>query len=182
MSGTNYKVVMCLSKVQPQSSWTRKGTGLIWKANVDNEIDPPGLGEICINFKVPKTGTYYVTAITSAPRKSDNNDLWIKLDAGLRLLHAKSLKLHSSGHDYFKGYQNLGENIKADILSSVDRNPHIFVSKEMKGGATEKLCISGRSSRFTVYKIVLVRCSGEECDRYSKHIKEAMKGITESKC
>lgn len=178
----NYKVVVCLSKAQPLDSWTKNGAGLVWKANVDNQIDPPGSGEICFDFRVPKTGSYYVTAITSAPRKTDNNDLWIKLDAGLKLLHAKTLSLHSAGRDYFKGYQNLGENLKADILSSVDRNPHIFVAQEMKEKAVQTICISGRSSQFTIYKIVLVHCSKEECNRYSKHIRSAMDGIKDSNC
>lgn len=155
---------------------------MIWQANVDNQIDPPGSGEICFNFQALATGSYYVTEITSTPRETDNNDIWIKLDACLKLLHAKTLSLHSAGQNYFKGYQNLGGNVKADLLSSVDRNHHIFVFQEMKERTTQTICISGRSSRFTIYKIVLVRCVKEECSRYSKHIRKAMEGTKDSKC
>lgn len=176
------KVVICMSKVRPQSSWTRKGTGLTWRASAGDQIDPEGSGEMCFNFKVPVTGIYYVTAVTSAPNRSDNNDLWIKLGSGLRLFEAKSMRFRTRGSGYFKGYQNIGGNMKADILSSVDNNPHQFLSYKLSKGSQQTICMSGRSSRFTVYKFVLVQCSGDSCSRNSKHIKDSMEGMTTSSC
>lgn len=173
------KVVICMSKVQPKSSWTRKGTGLTWRSNTKSQIDPEGSGEMCFNFKVPKTGIYYLTAVTSAPHATDNNDLWVKLNSGLRLFN-KNMGFRTSGSGYFKGYQNLGGNMKADILSSIDRDPHQFLTYTLSKGSKQTLCMSGRSSKFTVYKFVLVQCSGDSCDRYSKYIKDSMNGMTKS--
>lgn len=178
-TGSGSKVIICLANKQPKSPWSKKGSGFIWRATAADQRDPEGTGEMCFNFKPPKTGTYYLTAVTSAPHRTDNNDMWIKLDSGLGVF-SRDMKKRESSSGYYKAYQNLGGNQKVDIISNVDYNPHQFITNTLQGGSTQTLCMSGRSSRFTVYKFVLVHCSGQDCDRYSTFIKDSMKGMTSS--
>jgi len=176
-TGTGSKVIICLANKKPKSPWVRKGSGLIWRPTEANKRDPEGSGEMCFNFKPPKTGNYYLSAVTSAPHRVDNNDMWIKLSSGLWLV-GKNMQKKDGGSGYLKAYQNVGSNAKAYIISNVDHDPHQFLTNSLQAGSVQTLCMSGRSSRFTVYKFILVHCAGAKCDRKSDFIKDAMKGMT----
>lgn len=178
-TGTGSKIVICLANKKPKSPWVKKGSGLVWRPTGADERDPEGSGEMCFNFKPPKTGKYYLTAVTSAPHRVDNNDMWMKLESGLWLF-GKNMQKRNGGSGYLKAYQNMGGNEKADIISNVDHNPHQFLTNNLPAGSEQTLCMSGRSSKFTVYKFILVQCVGPNCDRKSDFIKDSMKGMKSS--
>lgn len=57
--------------------------------------------------------------------------------------------------DFIKGYQN--DNGVSQTLTSVNCNVHYIVSEHGRSGEVRKLCMSGRSSRFTVFDLMMVR-------------------------
>lgn len=184
--GSNQKVVIGLEHAKESSFWTKHEGGIMWKKDGGPQQDPAGSGSKCFHFKVPLTGNYYLTAITSAPHKVDHNDVWLKLSAGVEMYRTNTgVRLPSTEPttNYFKAYQNYGRDIKANMLFNVDRKPHFLISSSMETGKPYEVCLSGRSSLFTVYKIVMVKCSpAESCNPYESYTQRAMRDITLSEC
>lgn len=178
-------VVISLSNARLSSEWTKNGNGLIWRKDALRGIDRKGTGSKCFHFKVPSDGNYYMTAITSAPHVVDHNDMWIKLSSGVAMYRVSTGVHRYSSRDYIKGYQNQGKDIKTNVLSNVDRKPHYMVSNFMKKGEPYEVCISGRSSKFTIYKIVFVKCNPNiigSCSPYEPHIRNYMSNLSDSEC
>lgn len=192
------KLVIPMSGVTPTGYWSKYDNGagyegLQWRAG-DNrmKVDSPGLGKICFRtaFNVP--GTYYLTALTAAPHGTEHNDMWIYFNGGLKIFHAATMvqltQPWATPLNTYKAYQNFGNNRIADIISTVNHNPHIFVTDWVAKDTAYQLCIDGRSSKFRVFELVMVRCSGDTCKRNSNHIRDIMadiilKGhVSESSC
>lgn len=185
--GNGETVVIPMARVKPFSHWTKtaKGDGIIWRANRKATwIDPSGSGGLCFRLRVPKQGTYYLTALTAAPHKMDHNDMWVNFTGGVDLFRAGNHVQKNIKDPFFsfKAYQNAGNNRVVNFISTVDHNPHIFVTKDIQTTSIYKLCISGRSSKFTVLELVMVHCSGDSCKRTSKHIQDNMKSLAQSRC
>ncbi|PXF47076.1 hypothetical protein BWQ96_03153 [Gracilariopsis chorda] len=182
--GRDKELVLDLKFFTAWGGWTQNGDGLEWKRYLSKGIDEPGSGEMCFKFAVPEDGFYYFTALTSAPHPTDHNDMWVRIQTGIRLYRGKTHVYWMTVRKYIKAYQNLGENRINDILSSVDHNPHYFVSEKLMQNETHTVCISGRSSRFTVYKLVFVKCSptNGSCNRWGRYIREKMNSLVEPIC
>lgn len=176
-----------MARVEPFSKWTKtaSGDGIVWRAgDSSTKVNSPA-GEKCFRVRFSSPGAYYVTAHSSAPHWSEHNDMWIRFSRGLRLFNAGTMaekKSRMSMYRYFKAYQNIGRNRKADIISSVNHNPHIMVTSWVETGKFYELCIAGRSSKFTVYDLVMVKCMGMGCKRFGSHIRDAMKTLKYSTC
>lgn len=132
---------------------------------------------------MPKDGTYYLTATSSAPHPTDHNDAWFRFSAGVDLYRPVSGSFRSGNSGWYKGYQNEGGNKKANYINTVDFNGHQFITKPLRAGDVYSACISGRSSRFSLYKMVFVHCENREnCSRFHPGIKAAMSDLSPSKC
>lgn len=181
----NGKVVISLAMVAPFSHWSRNKNALTWRfGNKATRTDRGGSGKMCFHVVFMSTGTFHVTARTASPHWSDHNDMWIQFDGGLDLFQAGT-NIKSDKHNplgYIKAYQNGGQYRVMDIISSVDHNPHIFVTQPLKRYHRYKICISGRSSMFTVFDLVFIKCTGGHCMRNSKHIRTEMKTLMTSLC
>lgn len=182
--GRDMKLVVDLNFFKAWGEWTKNGDGLEWKRYQSEGIDKPGSGEMCFKFVVPEDGYYYFTGLTSAPHPTDHNDLWVRLPKGIRLYKGRTHRYRTTATKYIKAYQNMGENRINNILSTIDHNPHYFVSEKLLRNETNSLCISGRSSRFTVYKLVLVKCSPDNgsCNRWDRDMREKMNSLIEPIC
>lgn len=175
-----------LSDINPTSFWQPYKddfvSGIEWRRGQDHKwTDPPGVGKLCFRAQFSKPGTYYFTAYTMAKHWSEHNDMWVSFSHGFNLFKADTMiqqNLKNAQDDrLMKAYQNSGNNVLTDILSSVNFNPHVFVSKYINAGDLHELCISGRSSQFKVIKLVMVQCEGMQCKRSSSHIRSAMRDI-----
>lgn len=66
--------------------------------------------------------------------------------------------------EYRKGYQNQGPGKGiANFLITIDHNPHTMIVPEVEEGEKFKVCVYGRSSKFEVFRVVLVKCEGYRC-------------------
>ena len=184
------KILIDLSTVKPFSKWSpttiyhkgKKFKGLIWDKRGGNTIYPRGTAQMCFPINITNSGQYYVTAITSAPHPTDHNDMWMRLNAGMNLLRARTGKFRKNTKHYVKAYQNRGKNIISYIVSTVNHKPHQFVSSPMKKNELVTLCISARSTRFSVYGLVLIKCKGLGCMRTSPYMSAAVKDLKPSQC
>ena len=120
---------------------------------------------------------------SAAPHPVDHNDAWIRLGPGVDLLKANKGVWRKGGSRWFKAYQNRGAGKLAKYVLSVDFNGHQLVSRWLTAGRPYSVCISGRSSRFRVYAIALVRCTGvKDCPRWSGTIRSEMASLKPAKC
>lgn len=187
--GKDDKVVLGLKYFKPTKDWkhtAKSGDGLTWRPWKEHGIDKRGSGEMCFNFKAPTAGFYYLTALSSAPHRTEYNDMWIKLDRGLRLYRARTAQRKGSKPrtGYEKAYQNHGRNEKSNLLSGVNHKPHRFITEWLTENRVYTMCMSGRSSKFTVYKLVMIRCvtNPGQCMRTSKYIRDMMKVLPNAEC
>lgn len=181
--GRNNTLAIDIKYVSPWGKWTKNGDGLKWAAQRERGTDKRGSGEMCFNFVVPSNGNYYLTALTLGAHFTDHNDMWIKLAAGIRLYRGKTDVYRKTERKYMKAYQNQGKSKISNILSSVNYKPHYFVTEMLSSKKSEMVCIAGRSSKFTVYKLVFVKCSlGHNCNRWKSFIRNAMDYLAEPIC
>lgn len=187
----NGQVAIPMSNMKPQGQWSKTGDGkaIVWRSgNNRTSVDSwqsTASSEYCFNVLINKAGTYYITAHTAAPHWSEHNDMWLRCSAKIDLYDAKTHKkkvTNMAKDRFFKAYQNFGGNRIADIISSVNHDPHIFVTLPVKSNTIIQLCIAGRSSKFKVYDLVMIHCVGEECKRSSQHIREAKKSLKYTTC
>lgn len=180
------QLVIPMSRVIPKSYWSRYSSrghvGIQWRAGDSRQqVDPAGVGELCFRVAFTMPGTYYLTAISAAPHGTEHNDMWIHFNGGLDLFDAGTNQQMNgpwaTPQRTYKAYQNIGGNRIADIISTVNHNPHIFVTQPVTTGTAYRLCIDGRSSQFKVFELVMLRCSGNSCKRNSNHIRNTMADI-----
>lgn len=185
------QVAISMSNMKPQGHWSKtdNGKAVVWRqGNNRTSVDSwksTASSQYCFNVLIQKAGTYYITAHTSAPHWSEHNDMWLRCSAGIDLYDAKTHKKRNtkmSKSRFFKAYQNFGNNRIADIISSVNFDPHIFVTSPVKSNTIIELCVAGRSSKFRVYDLVMIHCVGENCKRSSNHIRETMRSLKYTSC
>lgn len=180
--GSNGKIVIDANSLKLAGDWTRSGKAVVWKRGGGAGIAPMGAGTMCANVIFPSSGTYYQTAVTQAPHGTEHNDMWIKFSGGVDLYRPEGGSA-SGNAGWYKGYQNDGGMRVANYLLTIDHNGHQFITKYVTAGRVYTLCISGRSTRYFVYKIVFVKCGGgAACSRYNNSIRRQMSHLGGSKC
>lgn len=176
------KIVIPTWAMGAGNGWNRNGDGSItWKAGGGGGIDRMGSGQVCSNIKVKVDGQYYFTAVTRAPHGTEHNDGWFRFSGGFQLYKPGGRTINGNS-GWYKGYQNRGGNRMADYLVTIDFNGHQFITNYLTTSGTYQVCISGRSTRFTVYSLVFVRCSGSSCSRFGPQMRNAMSSLPTSKC
>lgn len=163
-------IVIDLGKVAPRDGWTRvtrEGIrGLEFLANDKNTgiVSGGTRGKYCFNVKSSMGGDFLLTARTSSPHNVDHNDLWASSSKGFKLLRdGKFNDKRPLPNEFVKGYQNYGNNKIADILRTIDFQPHWMIVPNVREKEAFQVCISGRSTRFSVYSLALVSCKGLGC-------------------
>lgn len=116
-------------------------------------------GKMCFKVRVAESGDYLLTARSAAPHPTDNNDMWVSSGRGFELVRGEDV-VNGGVDRWYKAYQNKGKGEIADYISTVDFNPHTFVVPGVVGGNTFEVCMSGRSFKYEVYSLGLVKCGG----------------------
>lgn len=177
-------IVIPASRFPLPNGWVRtpNKAGITWKPNAKRGIDPPGSGAFCMNFIPNLSGRQYFTVLSSAPHPTEHNDAWFRFPGGV-ILSRYHRVFSRPGSAWLKGYQNLGGRKVANYIVHKDRDGHQFIMTSKKKGKKASVCIAGRSSKYTIYKLVIVTCPpGSEsnvskCSRYSPYISGKMKNL-----
>ncbi|CAN8063544.1 unnamed protein product [Agarophyton chilense] len=164
-TGTD-RVTISLGSVTPADGWVRKNrdgmSGLVFRPDKNHGILKPGLeGVMCFAVRLEIPGDYHLTAVSAAPDRTENNDMWIKSSKPLTLI--RNGVVQNGNTDWYKGYQNDGGNKIADHLKTVDNRGHDFVVTNVRANENFNICISGRSYRYEVFKIILNQCGSARC-------------------
>lgn len=166
-------IVIGLGKVKPQGGWvhvSRAGYhGLMFKTSPAPGISPKGMyGKYCFSVKAPVSGKYYMSVVSYAPHVTEHNDAWFASDKGFELWKREDNRFYrqnAAPMEWLKGYQNFGTkgNGIAHHLKTIDFNGHRFIVPNVEKDKPFKVCMSGRSRKYEVFRIVLVKCSGDYC-------------------
>lgn len=156
-----YNIVVNIGAVKPARFWTpvmrQRFKGLIYRKNRESGIDQPGKGVICLNLRAKFASYYYMTAVSYAPDNTENNDFWVKSSKGFN--HHKNKRMFKTPPGKWrKAYQNTGPKKLSQILSTKDFDAHTFIVPNVKANEKFTVCISGRSSRFELYRLIFVSC------------------------
>lgn len=180
------KIVVFAAAMAKRRGWTRNADrSITWKSNGRKRLDRKGSAAICVHVRPAISGAYYFTAVTSAHHWHNHNDAWFKFSANVMLYRPRPQSvLRGRTGFWYKGFQNEGKGVWAKHILTIDNNGHQFVLPSMVGGQTYSLCISGRSSKFTLGKFVLIKCPGgiTQCTRFKSSMVKSLKSLPPSKC
>lgn len=177
------KIVIDASQLSSASGWSKDNGFIIYKkGNPQGSVDAEGSGTMCVKVVFNMPGVWYFTALTMAPHPTEHNDMWVKSSSGFDFVHTGKNDFRSGGQGWYKGYQNSGGMQMADYLLHVDNNGHQFQTKSVNAGQPYSLCIAGRSTKFWVRKLVLIKCDGNNCNRASNFIRSKMNSLPASAC
>lgn len=171
--------------VRLPAPWVRNGGCIVWRPQRRTRtIDRKGSGSLCYKFQVARKSTYYFTAITRAPHGTEHNDMWVRLmNVGLRPYRPETNKYRGAHKAYwFKAYQNNGRNAYSNMLLTIDHYAHQFETAVLTPGVRYKVCIAGRSSKFTVCALKFVACKRKRCAYWRHDIRAAVNDRTHSQC
>lgn len=141
--------------------------GLVYEPSKNRGIDMRGAkGKMCFNVNVKIPGGYYFTALSYAPHNTEHNDMWVESSLGFELW--KGGKNGTLGGvvkptEWRKAYQNYGIRGISDDLKTIDFNGHRFIIPVVNSDAGFQVCVSGRSYRYEVFRLILVKCKGVVC-------------------
>lgn len=162
-------IVISLGRVTPAAGWTptqRDGfRGLIYEKNKNRGIDPKGKrGKMCFNVRAKQKGNYFFAALSYAPHNTEHNDMWVNSpDKGFSLWKRGVFWRTASTAEWLKAYQNSGTRGITVSLKTKDFDGHRFLVPNVRANEVFRICISGRSYRYSVFRLYLVNCTGRFC-------------------
>lgn len=149
--------------------WTRTSrggySGLIYEKSKNRGIDSAGKkGVMCFNIRVDSPGNYFFAALSYAPHHTEHNDMWVNSPSqGFELWQANKKWRDASTTQWLKAYQNNGPKGLSVSLKTKDHDGHRFIVPDVPKDRVFRMCISGRSYKYEVYRLYLVKCSGVFC-------------------
>lgn len=163
------EIVIDLGRTRPPTGWTclRRGNllGWIYERNKNLGIDWKGArGRMCFRILPKLSGNYYFSALSYAPHNTEHNDMWVNSpDKGFELWQFGRYWRNAGTNEWLKAYQNNGVKGLIDQLKTKDFDGHRFVVPNVKQNEVFRVCISGRSYRYEVYKLFVFKCFGNNC-------------------
>lgn len=159
-------IVISMGNVQPKDGWTRISragyTGIIYRRNLGGGRDNPGQkGVYCFPIIPRESGSYQLTTLSYTPSFTEHNDVWLKASSPGFSFWMEG-RFYRTTTDWVKGYQNDDGRI-SDNMFHKDWDPHRFMLKNVRAGRKIDVCISGRSYKYELYRIVIKKCVGREC-------------------
>lgn len=156
-------VTIPFSALSSHDGWTptsrSRHVGLIYRKDKDNGLEKAGAkGVICLTVRVPSTGKYYLSAYSFAPHRSEHNDIWLSASVPIQFWRLQKKGPLMKPGEWRKAYQNNGPKSFGTDLKTIDRNGHKFVTTLVREGSSMKVCVSGRSSKFEVFAVVVAKC------------------------
>lgn len=162
------KVVIDLGRVPLADGWDRiqrgKYSGIIFNRSPARGISPPGkYGKMCFKVSAPMDGGYYFTAISYAPHNTEHNDVWVESAYGFTLVKWGDQSSFAKPGKWLKAYQNNGKKGMSEMFKTVDHNGHRFIIPGVKKNRTFTVCMAGRSKKYEMYQLILVKCEDMYC-------------------
>ena len=179
-------ILIPVSQLDIGGGWVRnrEEDSVTWRPNGGDGIVPPRTRETFCAVVSPSTaGRYYFTVTSRAPLITEHNDAWFRFSFDVDLYRAKTGSTRRlAANKWAKGYQNAGFNKWVDQILTIDFNGH-QMSAELEARNRYRICVAGRSTKFTIRSLHLVRCSnGEICGRSSGNVRRALRDDTPSVC
>lgn len=145
------------------TSITRDGErGIIYEKELGGGIDGPGeKGVMCFSVKAGAAGNYYMGAVSYAPHVTEHNDVWVLSTKGFNLWQGGELWRKAENWEWLKAYQN--EAGWSEDFKTKDHDGHQFIIPDVGDSEMFELCISGRSYKYELYRLVIAKCSGGTC-------------------
>lgn len=181
--GSN-KVVMGMSG-RGSKNWKEDSHGGLkykpWNGD-PHHIDPyhraEGDSRVFSNFKVPSSGEYVVLLESVSKHQTEFNDVFGRIwedESKAKWMSKRCMcdpgQKTALGDGGFKMYQNSGGWTRS--VYTVDHNPHA-ITGYFQAGRTYTFEVTGRSTQFSIKKIILVKCQGAECTPLSGTVKSAL--------
>lgn len=163
-------IVIDLNRVSPPSGWTciQRGPykGWIYERNKNLGIDGPGAkGKKCFTVNPKKDGDYFFTAMSYSPHGSEHNDVWVNSpDLGFDLWKFGTFWKTEGPNKWLKAYQNNGNRGIIDQLKTRDFDGHRFIIPGAKKDMPFRICLSGRSYKYEMFRLYIVKCYGIICE------------------
>lgn len=162
------QVTVDLSTVEPADGWTRCKRdglyGLVYKKEKTHGIDGKGNhGVMCFDIRAPSDGTYYMTALSYAPHNTEHNDVWVRCNKPMELWRHAQSRSAVAPNTWLKAYQNKGKAGISEEWKTIDRNGHRLLVPGLVKDAVFQVCLSGRSYKYELFRLVFIRCQGPYC-------------------
>lgn len=117
---------------------------------------------MCFKVKAPSSGKYYLTAVSYAPHPTEHNDVWVETSKGFELWQNGKYRRYEPPGKWTKAYQNNGKKGLSEMWKTIDFDGHRFIVPNVKAWQTFKVCIAGRSKKYEIFQILLIKCSGKK--------------------
>lgn len=96
--------------------------------------------------------------------------MWVNSpDHGFELWQFGKYWRNAGTKEWLKAYQNNGVKGLIDQLKTKDFDGHRFIIPKVKKGQMFRVCISGRSYRYEVFKLFVFKCYGNTCHGVPLH-------------
>lgn len=158
-------VVVDLGRVRLVDEWSRVRlfgmNGIVWRKGNDSEgIDSWNQGVMCFPMRAKQAGKYALVAVTLSPSgKGEHNDCYARSSKGFEFWQwGKKYPEDGSSRRWFKAYQNAPDGEVGDNFKHIDGDGHKFLIPNVGAGEKFEVCISGRSSKFHMFKLAVVKC------------------------
>lgn len=163
-------IVVNMGSLPAKGGWARISrnglSGLIYRPDRGGGRDSAGKkGMYCFPMMTSMSGDYQLTSVSYTPHMTEHNDMWIRSSLGFSMWYEGRYWKSAGPKEWLKAYQNVPGRM-ADYLHTKDHDPHKFIIKNVKAWKKFELCISGRSYRYEVYRLVLKKCKGKECSGF----------------
>ncbi len=157
-------VVMEVESAPLAGSWTKEtyrgghtGSGCYeWrKGNTSTGIDAAGAGILSYPISISTAGRYRIQLRSQPSASTDYNDVWMRVQGAtaVEAVRSNGTDVRSLGTAWTKVYNN-SANTWSWNSNTVDNDAH-FIYAEFAAGASATLELSGRSTQFSIDRIVL---------------------------
>lgn len=151
---------------QPQDTvltegWEKRNNGAAeFRPNDDSrKLTKRGVASLCFTFKAPQKSRLAVVLDMKTGGRTEHNDVFLRMTSGFRLVQKGEEDIFTEPDVWVKGYHNF--NTRAAFVKSIDKNGRAINSgKVFNKGDMVEICVSGRSSKVTLYNVLLFPCGG----------------------
>lgn len=155
--------------------WSEVDGGIVFKANDNSQgIIPGGQSKVNFKFKVNKYSQYALVLQTVSKGWTEHNDVFVRFPSGgFNLMKFSRVASKKDGNQWVKVYQN--DNGWSTDTNTIDYNAHsLSTQNSLNKNTVYDIVLSGRSTMFTIQKIILFPCTGSECQQQSDHWKSSL--------
>lgn len=161
-----YKVGTSHEEDPLPKGWEAKGTAVTYKPNSNyGGVEPKDTAVLTYKFTVKYTSTYAVSLDMGTTHPTEHNDVFVRCQGGFNAMKANGDKFEAGA--WVKAYHN--KNGRATQAFTKDHDAHALSTKKTFQAGMEYTCsVGARSTKTTIYGLVLFPCKAMECQTSSK--------------